>query len=63
MRLLVGRVEKVDGEVCLTLILPHGQNPSRAVAFPEPITVTEDGPIEVPHDSEPREEEAADVDP
>lgn len=55
---IVGPVERIDGEIHLTLILPHGPNPSRAVAFPEAITVTEDGPIEVPFD----EEDAADVD-
>jgi hypothetical protein len=57
---VVGPVEKIDGEVHVTVILPHGPNPSQAVAFPEPITVTEDGSIEVPHD-EPAEE-SADVD-
>ncbi|WP_309086376.1 hypothetical protein [Chelativorans sp.] len=50
---IVGPVERIDGEVRVTLILPHGPNPSHAVAFPEPITVTEDGPIEVPSDPEP----------
>lgn len=44
---IVGPVEKVDGEVRMTVILPHGPNPSQAVAFPKPITVTEDGPINV----------------
>lgn len=43
-----GAVEKIDGEVRLTLRLPHGPTPSQAVAFPEPITVTEDGPISLP---------------
>lgn len=57
---IVGSVERIDGEVCLTLVLPHGANPSAAVAFPEPITVTEDGPIAVPADSQP--EEPANVD-
>lgn len=47
---ITGPVEKVDGEVRLTVILPHGPNPSQGVAFPEPITVTDDGPITVPHD-------------
>lgn len=55
---LLGPVERVDGEIHLTLILPHGPNPSHAVAFPEPITVTEDGLIDVPAD----EEELVDVD-
>lgn len=60
---IVGPVEKVDGEVRLTLILPHGPTPSQAVAFPEPMTVTEDGPIAVPHDTEAQTEEPAHVDP
>lgn len=58
---VVGPVERVDGEIRLTLILPHGPHPSEAVAFPEHITVTEDGPIEVPHDPEPQEEGVANV--
>lgn len=45
---ITGPVEKIDGEVRLTLILPHGPNPSQAVAFPQPVTVTEDGPIALP---------------
>jgi len=60
---IVGPVERVDGEIRLTLILPHGPNPSVAVAFPEPVTVTDDGPIVVPHDPEPQAEEPADVEP
>jgi hypothetical protein len=47
---VTGMVERIDGEVHLKIILPHGSNPSHGVAFPEPITVTDDGPIEVPHD-------------
>lgn len=47
---IVGPVERIGGEIRLTLILPHGPNPSRAVAFPETVTVTDDGPIVVPHD-------------
>lgn len=54
---IVGPVERINGEIHLTLILPHGPNPSHAVAFPVPIHVTEDGPIAIPHD-----EETADVD-
>lgn len=49
---IVGPVERIDGEVQVTVILPHGPNPSQAVAFPEPMTVTEDGPITVPCDEE-----------
>lgn len=46
--LFSGPVERVDGEIVLTLTLPHGPNPSNAVAFPEPITVTADGPVQLP---------------
>lgn len=43
-----GPVERVNGEIVLTLTLPHGPNPSKAVAFPEPIAVVEDGNVELP---------------
>lgn len=49
----VGPVERIAGELHLTLLLPHGPNPSQAVAFPEPLTVTKDGVIELPSDPEP----------
>lgn len=44
----VGPVTRLGGELQLTLRLPHGPNPSHAEAFPEPITVVEDGPVELP---------------
>lgn len=50
---IAGPVSRIDGELHLTLRLPHGPNPSRAVAFPEPIHVSEDGPIALPFDPEP----------
>ena len=50
---IIGPVEKVDGEVRLTIRLPVGPNPSQAVAFPEPITVSAEGPVATPHDEEP----------
>lgn len=59
---IVGPVERVDGEVCLTVILPHGPNPSAGVAFPEAIIVAEDGPITIPHDPAPQPEETDNVD-
>jgi hypothetical protein len=49
---IVGPVERIDGEIHLTLILPHGPNPSDAVAFPDPIYVTQDGPITLPGESD-----------
>lgn len=47
----VGPVERINGELHLTLRLPHGANPSQAVAFPEPIAVTENGPVALPFDA------------
>ena len=44
----VDTVERIGGELHLTLRLPHGPNPSQAVAFPQPIIVTVDGPVELP---------------
>jgi hypothetical protein len=55
---VIGPVERIDGELHLTLILPHGPNPSQAVAFPEPIHITDDGPIVIPHDQEPADVDA-----
>lgn len=49
-----GPVERIGGELHISLILPHGPTPSQSVAFPQPITVNEDGPIGVPSD-EPQE--------
>lgn len=49
---IAGPVERIDGEIHLTLILPHGPNPSQAVAFPEPIHVTQDGPITLPGETD-----------
>jgi len=46
---ICGPVECIDGEVRVSVLLPHGPNPSEAVAFPEPITVVDDGPIELPN--------------
>lgn len=58
---LVGEVERIDGEIHLTLLLPHGPNPAHAVAFPEPIRVTKAGAVKLPFDApEPAEEIAHD---
>ena len=53
----VGPIERINGELHLTLRFPHGPNPSQAVAFPEPIQVTQDGPVLLPFDA-PQEEVA-----
>lgn len=49
---IVGPVERVDGEIHVTLILPHGQSPSPGVAFPATMHVVVNGPIVVPHDED-----------
>lgn len=59
---ITGPVERINGELHLTLRLPHGPNPSQAVAFPEPIHVTEDGPIALPFDPVPEPESMPEVD-
>lgn len=43
-----GPVERIGGELHVTLTLPHGPNPSQAVAFPQPIIVTDNGPVGLP---------------
>ncbi|WP_205665478.1 hypothetical protein [Georhizobium profundi] len=45
---IIGPVDRIDGEVCLTVILPHGEAPEPWQAFPEPLTVIEPGPIDIP---------------
>ncbi|RYJ63258.1 hypothetical protein [Pseudomonas songnenensis] len=47
---IIGPVLRIDGELHLTLRLPHGPNPSQVVAFPEPIHVSEDGTVPLPTD-------------
>lgn len=64
---LVGPVERIAGELHLTLILPHGPGPSKAVAFPPPLIDPPDGAISLPADPQPSvpdpaEEEPANVD-
>ena len=47
---IVGPVSRIDGDLHLTLRLPHGPNPSQAVAFPKPLMVRVDGEIDLPFD-------------
>ena len=46
-----GDVSRTNGALELTLLLPHGPNPSQAQAFPEPVVVTEDGEVQLPKDT------------
>jgi hypothetical protein len=43
---LVSDVERIDGVLHLTLILPHGAEAPHAVRFPSPLTDPADGPLE-----------------
>lgn len=62
---LASDVERVDGEIILTLILPHGANAPEETRFPQPVVMAGDGPVPVPPHSivkeaeeEPQEEQA-----
>lgn len=48
---IVGTVERVGGDLRLTLILPHGPKPESWQAFPEPIISPEDGQLDLPWDT------------
>lgn len=45
---IVGDVTRKDGQIELTVILPHGFDASEAARFPEPIIVTTNGLVELP---------------
>lgn len=43
-----GDIKRIDGEVHLTFIFPHGANPSQAAAFPVPLINAANGVLELP---------------
>ena len=45
---VINSVDRVNGELELTLLLPHGANASEAARFPEPIINPADGELELP---------------
>ncbi|MGP3699904.1 hypothetical protein [Rhodobacter sp. NSM] len=45
---LASDIERIDGVLQFTLILPHGPDAGAATLFPEPIHAEIDGPISVP---------------
>lgn len=45
---LASDIERINGTIHLTLILPHGADAPQETLFPQPITVTTDGPITLP---------------
>jgi len=45
---IISDVERIDGEIEITLLLPHGANASENARFPEPIINPPDGQLELP---------------
>ena len=45
---ITGNIERINGVLQISLVLPHGPNPSQAVAFPEPLINPADGVLELP---------------
>lgn len=59
---IVGDVTRTGGVLHLTLILPHGGNAPYETLFPAPLTLTGDGPVDLPPTDLPPDE-AADLGP
>lgn len=49
--LVVGAERDATNALCVTLILPHGPDAPPEVLFPEPVILTEDGPVPLPGQS------------
>jgi hypothetical protein len=45
---VIGSVNRVNGKLELTLLLPHGASASEAARFPEPIIDPANGEVELP---------------
>ena len=45
---IVSDVSRINGEIELTILLPHGANASHEVRFPEPIIKNDDGQVVLP---------------
>ena len=45
---LVSDITRTDGEIALTLILPHGADAPHETLFPAPVRVVGDGPVALP---------------
>ena len=50
---IIGDVTRTNGDIALTLLLPCGYRAPESTRFPVPITVTTDGPVELPLYDEP----------
>jgi hypothetical protein len=45
---IVSDVNRINGEIELTILLPHGADASESARFPTPITMTTDGRVVFP---------------
>lgn len=45
---VVGEVERIDGVLHISLLLPHGPDAAESVRFPKPIVDPADGVVELP---------------
>lgn len=45
---ITGDVERINGALHITLLLPHGPEASEAARFPQTIINPADGPVELP---------------
>ena len=45
---LASEVTRADGTLRLTLILPHGADAPEETRFPQPVSLTGDGPVPLP---------------
>lgn len=45
---IVSDVHRVNGQIELTILLPHGADASESARFPTPITMTTDGQVVLP---------------
>lgn len=45
---ICGNVERINGELVIPILLPHGPDASEQARFPEPLTVTNDGQVVLP---------------
>ena len=45
---ICGDVSRINGELEIPILLPHGPNASESARFPEPLTVTNDGQVVLP---------------
>ncbi|MGR3622430.1 hypothetical protein [Pseudophaeobacter sp.] len=57
---LASDVSRIDGEIRLALVLPHGAQAPQETLFPAPLALTTDGPVALPLYTvpAPQEEEA-----